>query len=90
MEIFFVFWVLVGIAAAIVITNKGYPAFDGFVLGFLLGPIGLIIALVMAADDQGVEENALASGNLRKCPYCAELIKVEAIKCRHCGSNVAR
>src|SRR6218665_3700348 len=22
---------------------------------------------------------------LRKCPYCAELIKVEAVKCKHCG-----
>jgi len=24
----------------------------------------------------------------RRCPYCAEHIKVEAIKCKHCGSEV--
>jgi hypothetical protein len=87
-EILILIWILFGIAAAMIMSNKGRSGCGGFALGFLLGPFGLIIALVLQKDHKELESKALTSGDMRKCPQCAELIRREARKCRFCGSDV--
>ena len=42
-----IFWSIMGVTGSIIMNNKGRSGFGGFALGVLLGPIGLIIALVL-------------------------------------------
>jgi len=88
MEILLLIWILCGIAGGIILSNKGRSGCGGFALGFLLGPIGLVIALVMSTDHKELEKRSLQEGEMRKCPNCAELVRVEAKKCRFCGSEL--
>lgn len=81
-------WILFGIAAGIVLANKGRSGCGGFLLGFLLGPIGLVIALVMRADQAALDQEELSAGRARRCPSCAEIVRAEALKCKHCGADL--
>ena len=66
---------------------KGRGFGSWWVYGFLLFPIALIHSLAMSKDVEGLEAQAIASGN-RKCPSCAEMVKVEAKVCKHCGGDL--
>ncbi|MEQ1895050.1 MAG: hypothetical protein ABL998_21120 [Planctomycetota bacterium] len=58
---------------------KGYEAGTWFFGGFLFGPLGLIAAA-------GLPTKASREFFLtRKCGACAEAVRIESKRCRHCG-----
>ena len=75
-------WIVCGMAAGALMSKKGRSWNAGFVLGFLLGPIGVVIALVFRA-------NTSKTGEFKVCSQCAERIRTEAKICRYCGSDVS-
>jgi hypothetical protein len=60
------------------------------VLNILFGwtMLGWLLLLVWACF--GDQYSTWSRPAEKKCPYCAEYIKSEAIKCKHCGSDLTK
>lgn len=78
---------LLGCIPATIAKRKGRDFWGWWLYGALLFIIALIHSLVIKKDIRAIERSQLNEG-LVKCPFCAEMIKPEAIKCKHCGSDV--
>jgi RNA polymerase subunit RPABC4/transcription elongation factor Spt4 len=78
---------LLGLTVALIARSKGRDTFWWFVYGFGVWLVALPHALLMKPDVVGIEHRQIAEGQ-RKCPFCAEMIKVDAKVCRYCGRDL--
>ena len=73
---FFVFWIFLSILVGAYASSKKRSGIGWFFLSLIISPLISFIIVLVAGSPQGT---------LKKCPKCAEEVKVEAQVCRFCG-----
>jgi len=76
---FVVLVVLIGLIPAAIASSKGRNFFLWWLYGMAIFIVALPHALIMGPD-----------GTKRKCPNCAETVRVEAKVCPHCQREIPR
>jgi hypothetical protein len=88
----FFFWIVATVVVAIIARSRGRSGFAWFLLALFFSPL-LMLVLVLALGHRRREpvaqqQTPLAASS-KKCPQCAEAVRMEAAKCRFCGCDFA-
>jgi hypothetical protein len=77
-----------GYAGMTIWARKGGKPAGGFLVGGLLGALGVFMLAAATPRQAEIDSDARSAG-LTPCPHCAELIKGQARVCRYCQRDVA-
>ncbi len=92
MDMFWILVLAVNLVLSIIVSDvakeRGRSAGKFFALSFFVSFFVALLVLIALPTSKSASD--LGETGLEKCPYCAEYIKSEAIKCKHCGSDLTK
>lgn len=80
--------IILGLIPALIAQSKGRSFFGWWIYGTLIFIVAFVHSLVIRKESKIIEQEMIEDG-MRKCPFCAEMVKQEAVKCKHCGSDIS-
>lgn len=86
-------WLICAILVAVAAHGRGHSGYVWLLLAIVLTPLPAALMLLMFADrsDRRRRRDAgRGKEGLRLCPFCSEVIRSQALRCRFCLMDLAR
>ena len=80
------FWVVFAVVVGVIASSRGRSGLGWFLISVFVSPLlGVILVLALGTPKSDPSQDV----EQKKCPACAEWVKREANRCKHCGEVFA-
>lgn len=81
-------WLFLAALVGVLADRRGRMGFGWFVLSVMFSPL-LMLLLVLVLRDASLPVATVDITPQVRCPDCRELVRADALKCKHCGSALS-